>query len=350
MKLRSFVLAAFLFVALPLASSFGQVGISINVAPPVLPVVAQPPAPVEGYIWTPGYWAWGSVGYYWVPGVWVAPPAVGLLLTPPWWGWNNGTYVFNEGYWGPTVGFYGGINYGYGYWGSGYWGGQWEGSTFRYNTAVTRVNPAAVHNTYVDRSVLSKEAKGNSASFNGPDGVKAEPTAQEKAASQDARKMSPTSQQLARREAASKDRNLQASVNHGQPKSDAIRSFNRNVQHGKGTQGQRAAAAKAGNRPTNVAGRKGASNVAGHRSQHGTKNYARSRNVKASRTQAHFGKAAGHQHLSLGRHEMISKSAHAGMGMVRPHGHPGVAMPPQQAGRTRGGHAPARQEQGKAKH
>jgi|SRR6266480_3065436 len=117
MKLRSFILAGFLFV-MPLATSFGQGDISVNFAPPVLPVVEQPPCPVEGYIWTPGYWAWEG-DYYWVPGVWVAPPSVGLLWTPPWWGWNNGVYAFHGGYWGPTVGFYGGINYGYGYNGNG---------------------------------------------------------------------------------------------------------------------------------------------------------------------------------------------------------------------------------------
>ena len=90
--------------------------------------------------------------YYWVPGVWVPPPRVGLLWTPPWWGWNNGAYVFNQGYWGPTVGFYGGINYGYGYTGNGYWGGRWSGNTFQYNTAVTRVNTNIVHNTYINNS------------------------------------------------------------------------------------------------------------------------------------------------------------------------------------------------------
>src|SRR5207248_10799598 len=41
MKLRSLVLAALL--TLPLAS-FAQVGISVNIAPPPLPVVEQPPA------------------------------------------------------------------------------------------------------------------------------------------------------------------------------------------------------------------------------------------------------------------------------------------------------------------
>src|SRR5580700_7132955 len=58
------------------------VGISIRVAPPAIPVYVQPPCPVEGYLWTPGYWAYGDTGYYWVPGVWVAPPRVGLLWTP----------------------------------------------------------------------------------------------------------------------------------------------------------------------------------------------------------------------------------------------------------------------------
>jgi hypothetical protein len=360
MKLRSFVLAAFLFAA-PLASSLAQVGISINIAPPLLPVVAQPPAPLDGYIWTPGYWGYGNVGYYWVPGVWVAPPAVGLLWTPPWWGWSNGDYVFNEGYWGPTVGFYGGIDYGNGYYGNGYWGGRWEGNTFRYNTAVTRVNTAAVHNTYVDRSVLSKEGNRNRASFNGPNGVKAEPTAEQKAGAENARKVPPTSKQLARREAASKNRNLQASVNRGQPKAAAIRSFNKSVAHDTGAKGPGAAtAAEAGNKSANVSGRKGAGNVAERGNRHGAKNYGKSRNVKEGQARARFGKAAGHQRLSLGRHAMTPRSAHPGMmgaphpqahpgmGVARPHGHPGTGMPRPQAGGNRGGHAPAHQ-QGKPK-
>ena len=165
MKLRSLVLAGFL--ALPVASSFAQVDISVNVAPPVLPVYEQPLCPTEGYIWTPGYWGWGDGDYYWVPGVWVPPPRVGLLWTPAWWGWNNGAYVFNQGYWGPHVGFYGGINYGYGYTGNGYWGGRWNGNALRYNTAVTRVNTNVVHNTYVNNS-FNKQVNANRTSFNGP--------------------------------------------------------------------------------------------------------------------------------------------------------------------------------------
>src|SRR5580704_13769957 len=122
-----FLLATSALVVVPTAT-FAQVsvGVSITVAPPVLPVYVQPPIPEAGYIWTPGYWAYGDDGYYWVPGTWVMPPSVGLLWTPGYWGWSGGSYVFNAGYWGPTVGFYGGINYGFGYGGVGYEGGRWD--------------------------------------------------------------------------------------------------------------------------------------------------------------------------------------------------------------------------------
>src|SRR5437016_5805203 len=194
MKLRSLILAGFL--ARPLASSFAQVGIAVNFAPPPLPVCQQPPCPVADYLRTPVYMDYGydAGDYYWVPGVWVPPPSVGLLWTLSWSGWNNGAYVFNQGYWGPTVGFYGGINYGYGYTGNGYWGGRWNGNTFNYNTAVTRVNTSVVHNTYVNKSVTNN-MNANRASFNGPNGVNAQQTAAQKAAAANAKKVGPTSQQ-----------------------------------------------------------------------------------------------------------------------------------------------------------
>src|SRR5947208_12024977 len=246
MKLRSLILAGFL--ALPLASSHAQVDISVGFAPPVLPVYQQPPCPVEGYLWTPGYWGYGydAGDYYWVPGAWVAPPSVGVLWTPPWWGWNNGVYAFNQGYWGPTVGDYEGINYGYGYNGNGYWGGRWSGNTFQYNTAVTRVNTNVVHNTFVDRSVVNKEVNRSHTSFNGPNGVKAEANAEQKAAAANAKKLPPTSQQLARQEAASKDQNLRASVNKGNPNADAIKSFNKGEGVGLGKGGEQGLGAAAG--------------------------------------------------------------------------------------------------------
>lgn len=240
MKFRSIVLAGFLFLALPFTSSFAQVDVSVNFAPPVLPVYEQPPAPVEGYIWTPGYWAYDT-DYYWVPGVWVAPPSVGLLWTPPWWGWNNGVYAFNAGYWGPTVGYYGGINYGHGYWGDGYWGGRWVGNSFSYNTAVTNVNKTVIHNTYIDKNVMNKQVNRSHTSFNGPNGVKAQPTAEQKAAAANAKKIPPTSQQLERQQAASKDPKLQAKNNNGHPNNEAIKSFNQTHNQGKGAEGVGAA-------------------------------------------------------------------------------------------------------------
>jgi hypothetical protein len=247
MKLGSLIFTVFLFAALRLASA--QEGISTNVAPPDLPTLEQPPCPADGYIWTPGYWAYDAGGYYWVPGVWLPPPQIGLLWTPPWWGFNNGAYVFHEGYWGPSVGYYGGINYGHGYFGHDYWGGRWEGNVFRYNTAVTRVDTNVVQKTFVDESVLKNEPKTSGAGFNGPGGVKAEPNAEEKEA-EEHRKTPPTSEQVAQQEAASKDRNLHASVNNGRPNAEAIRSFNERKENPEPAQ-ENNTAAGAGNKPQN---------------------------------------------------------------------------------------------------
>ncbi len=251
MNLKRIVLVALLFAGLPLAFSFAQVGVSISVAPPVLPVIEQPPCPVEGYLWTPGYWAYSDVGYYWTPGVWVEPPEVGLLWTPPYWGYSNGVYVFNDGYWGPNVGFYGGIDYGYGYFGSGYYGGRWDGNVFRYNTAVTRVNTSVIHNTFADRTVLSKETNRSRASFNGSNGVKAEPTSEEKAAA-NAQHVPATAKQTSVREVASKNRDLQASVNKGRPKAAAIEAVRKNAEPAGSVQQGKAASEKSSNNAQNA--------------------------------------------------------------------------------------------------
>jgi hypothetical protein len=262
-KLHSLFFAAFL--ALPFATSFAQVEFSVGWAPPPLPVYEQPACPVAGYIWTPGYWGWDNYyyDYYWVPGVWVPPPRVGLLWTPEWWGWSNGAYAFNQGYWGPTVGFYGGINYGYGYTGNGYWGGRWSGNTFQYNTAVTHVNKTVINNTYVNNS-FQKNVNANRTSFNGGNGgIKAEATAEQRKAMANADKVGPTSQQLNRQQAASKDQNLRASLNKGKPNQEAIKSFNRAERTGQGKGAQEvgaaggAAGAEAGNKPGNLSERQG---------------------------------------------------------------------------------------------
>lgn len=202
--LKSLLLAAGL-CALSAATSHAQVDFSITVAPPELRVYDQPPCPVEGYLWTPGYWGYGPEGYYWVDGVWVAPPRVGFLWTPGYWGYGDGFYAFHNGYWGPSVGFYGGVNYGYGYFGRGYGGGSWQGNVFRYNTAVTRVNTAVIRNTYVDNRV-NERVTNNRVSFNGRGGLTARPTPEERRAAS-ASHLPPTGEQLARREGASHDRN-----------------------------------------------------------------------------------------------------------------------------------------------
>jgi len=113
--------------------------VSVGIAPPLIPVYAQPIAPGYGYIWTPGYWAYGDDGYYWIDGAWVYPPYVGALWTPGYWGWGGGVYFWNAGYWGRHIGYYGGINYGFGYFGTGFWGGYWNGGHFFYNGAYNHL-------------------------------------------------------------------------------------------------------------------------------------------------------------------------------------------------------------------
>ena len=204
------------FLSFSSLSSFAGVFVSVNFAPPPLPIYEQPACPDDGYIWTPGYWAYGEFGYYWVPGVWVQPPGFGLLWTPGYWGWNGGSCFFHSGYWGPHVGFYGGINYGFGYGGRGYGGGRWEGGHFAYNSAVNNINSANIHNTYIDRTTINNNTTRN-VSFNGGNGgVQARPTSQEQQFAHQ-QHTPPTSVQQSHVRAASQDRNQLAKVNGGRP-------------------------------------------------------------------------------------------------------------------------------------
>ncbi len=197
------------------APSAAFAGVSINIAPPPLPVYAQPYAPGPDYIWAPGYWAYGDDDYYWVPGTWVEAPEAGLLWTPGYWSWRDGFYVWSAGYWGPHVGYYGGIDYGCGYGGSGYGGGRWDHGAFYYNTAVSHVNTSIIHNTYSKR-IISHTAAGR-ASFNGgTGGTKARPTAKELEAARE-HHVGPTSVQGQHEHSASGNHALLASVNHGAP-------------------------------------------------------------------------------------------------------------------------------------
>lgn len=202
----------------PPAAAAVSVGISIGIAPPPLPVYAQPIAPGPGYLWTPGYWAWdpGYGDYYWVPGTWVMPPQVGLLWTPGWWGWSAGYYRWNPGYWGTRVGFYGGVNYGYGYFGTGYVGGYWRGRDFYYNRAVNNINVTNIRNVYVNKTVINN-VNVNRVSYNGGrGGLTARPSAAQRRFASE-RRWSATSMQTQQRDRAMRDPAQRAKANQGRP-------------------------------------------------------------------------------------------------------------------------------------
>jgi len=172
--------------------------ISVNIAPPALPVYELPPEPGPGYIWTPGYWAWDGAEYYWVPGTWVLAP-VGMLWTPGFWGWDEGVYIWHEGYWGPQVGFYGGVDYGFGYPGQGYRGGEWRGREFVENRAI-------INNVTINR-----------VSYNGGQGgIAARPTGRDIAAARQ-HHLAPMPVQRQHERMAAHNRELRASVNGGRP-------------------------------------------------------------------------------------------------------------------------------------
>ena len=221
--MRLFRSARWLMFALLLclipASSYAGVFISVNFGPPVLPVYEQPPCPEPNLIWTPGYWAYGDDGYYWVPGAWVPAPFPGGLWTPGYWGWSSGLYMFHPGYWGYHVGYYGGVNYGYGYGGIGFAGGEWRGREFVYNTEVMRVDERRVHSTYRDREIVERGyvSRDSHVAFSGgPGGIQHQPTADERVAEHE-QHTSPTSFQAQHESTFRADRTSYAKANGGHP-------------------------------------------------------------------------------------------------------------------------------------
>jgi hypothetical protein len=221
MRIARFICSLLLAVgilAIP-APSRAQVvvGISVRFGPPELPVYEQPLCPGEGYIWTPGYWAWDVDGddYYWVPGTWVLVPEVGFFWTPGYWAWDGAGFVFYEGYWGPVVGFYGGINYGYGYFGHGYEGGRWDNGRFYYNRSVNNVNITEIHNVY-NTTVINNTTVTHVSYNGGNGGINERPTPQEEAAARE-KHISPVSAQMQHVQAARADQALRASANLGKP-------------------------------------------------------------------------------------------------------------------------------------
>src|SRR5271170_5073952 len=212
MRISRFLLLAVLMMAVP-ASLLAQFGVSITIAPPALPIYTQPMLPAAGYMWTPGYWANGDEGYFWVPGTWVEPPSAGLLWTPGYWGWNDGAYAWSGGYWGGEVGFYGGVNYGFGYGGSGYEGGYWRNNRFSYNQSVNNFGGRHFSNTYNKTVIVNRTY----VSYNGGSGgISARPSAREETYAH-ASHIPATAAQSGQRSAASGNREMLASVNHGRP-------------------------------------------------------------------------------------------------------------------------------------
>jgi len=215
-KIRSIriLLVAFAMVAFS-AAVHAQVSVSVSFGPPELPVYEQPLCPGDGYIWTPGYWAWDGYDYYWVPGTWVLAPEVGFFWTPAWWGWGGRGYIFHPGYWGPRMGFYGGINYGFGYFGHGYEGGRWDNGHFFYNRTVNNINVTEIHNVY-NTTIVNNYGNSRVSYNGGQGGIEARATSGEEAAMHD-RHIPPVASQVQHVEAARQNPQLRSSMNHGQP-------------------------------------------------------------------------------------------------------------------------------------
>lgn len=161
-----------------------------------------------------------SVVANWVPGAWVLAPYVDALWTPPYWAFYDGGYHWHSGYWGRYIGFYGGINYGFGYTGLGYSGGYWNGGAFYYNRAVSNVNAGVVRNVY--RHPLTNYTPFNRVSYNGgPNGINRQPSAPELAVRRENR-IAPLPAQVTQERNAAANRAQFAAQNHGRPATAAF--------------------------------------------------------------------------------------------------------------------------------
>jgi hypothetical protein len=204
-KFRNLFAAALIMLpmfSLPSAQAQIGIGVAINihVAPPVLPVYEQPALPAPGYLWTPGYWSYGDAGYFWVPGVWAQPP---------------------------VAGFYGGVNYGFGFGGVGFVGGEWRGGVFAYNSAVANFGSVHVTNVYENRTIVTENTivNVNHVSFNGGEGIQVHASAMEMQAANE-HHFEATADQVQHEHFASQDRAQLASVNQGRPATMASANVN----------------------------------------------------------------------------------------------------------------------------
>ncbi len=196
------------------ASAQMPIAVSAPVAPPPLPAYAQPALPGAGYLWIPGYWAWQAGEYFWVPGYWSKPPRAGLYWTPGYWAWDDADhdYLFFNGYWSPKVGFYGGVDYGFGYAGDGYNGGHWQGGQFLYNRDENNVA-----GTHVASFAEPSSGKASPVAFNGgAGGVQAFPTPEQLLMARD-RRVRRTPEQIRQQDLASRLTTQRYDQNGGRP-------------------------------------------------------------------------------------------------------------------------------------
>lgn len=164
--------------------------------------------------------------------------------------------MWHEGYWGLHVGYYGGINYGYGYGGIGFIGGQWRGGVFAYNTAVVNVNRTNITNVYVNKTVINNTiVNNNHVAYNGgPGGINHEPTPRERTFSQE-QHTPPTSFQTQHQNRFQNEPGALAKNNGGHPQRAALSSPITHNTSSFGTTASRGSFAANGN--SNATGNKG---------------------------------------------------------------------------------------------
>jgi adenylate cyclase len=86
-------------------------------------------------------------------------------------------FAFHAGFWGAHVGFYGGINYGFGYAGVGFAGGYWAHGAFFYNRAVNNFGNTHITNVYNKNVTINRTTN---VSYNGgAGGIQSRPTSEE---------------------------------------------------------------------------------------------------------------------------------------------------------------------------
>src|SRR5216683_1443569 len=112
---------------------------------------------------------------------------------------------------GPHIGFYGGVNYGYGYGGVGYEGGRWNNGVFAYNRTVNNFGGVSITNVY-SQTVINNTNVTRTSFNGGTGGTTVQPTPQEQAAAHE-QHVAPTAVQTQHQQTASTNRGLLATEN-----------------------------------------------------------------------------------------------------------------------------------------